>query len=321
MRRKTNRLPDVSRASTNRVAGHYERWPFPGEDFLSKEGLVLLRHLKGWLKEDRQGNQKPARVADIGCGTGNTLIALARYFQDVHFVGIDLSKTAIDIALAHALEEGIKNVTFRQADITKGLSKFGSFSIVLSLGVLHHMERLASAFRKLVQLTKEGGYLVLWLYGSHGRMKHQLNQFLIELLARPSERLLVAQTFLKDLGPRFAIDTGFYTPKGSGEEGRQWLLRRPHWLADQMIPAFERSVTMKEILGLFQENHLQFVNWLGVPTHLSSYTSSRLLIRCFEKLSLQEQLMAIDYLIKPEYYFVVGRGRMPNPARGKKGED
>jgi len=78
-----------------------------------------------------------------------------------------------------------------------------------------------------------------------------------------------------------------------------------------MIPGFEQSVTLDEILALFEQNNLQFVKWLGVSPRLSRYTSSRLMLECFGKLSPHDRLIAIDLLLKPEYYFVAGR-REPN---------
>jgi 2-polyprenyl-3-methyl-5-hydroxy-6-metoxy-1,4-benzoquinol methylase len=302
---------EKSLSESNRVREHYERWPFPDKDFLSREGLLLLRNLSQWLEEEVPVEKRSQRVIEIGSGTGNSIIAVARNFPGIQFLGMDISKTSIELANLKARREKVPNVKFQRLDLMKSdLSSLGQFKVVLCTGVLHHIKNMNKAFKQVVQLIKGDGYLILWLYGRYGRSKHNLNQSFLKLLTKKvsrSEALSVAQAFLESLGPRFAVNSGFYTPKGSSQDGIAWLLKHPQWIADQMIPAFEQSVTMKEILNLFEEHHLEFNKWLGVPLHLKNYTSSKRLLECFEKLSFQERLLAIDHLLKPEYYFVVGK--------------
>jgi 2-polyprenyl-3-methyl-5-hydroxy-6-metoxy-1,4-benzoquinol methylase len=294
---------------------HYEVWPFPDEDFLSREGLLFLRNFEQWLREKRAEEEEPPRVIDIGCGTGNTTIALAKNFPDAQFLGADISTSSLKIARLQAKRRKVDNVTFQNLDLMRhDFSRAGKFKVVLCTGVLHHIENMHQGFRQIVQLIEKQGYLVLWLYGRYGRMKHNLNQSFIKLLTENSSKsrtLSVAKAFLENLGLQFAKGSGFYSPKGSGEKGICWLLKHPQWIVDQMIPAFEQSVTMKEILEMFNQNYLEFTKWLGVPPHLKSYTSSKILLECFEKLSFQERLLAIDYLLKPEYYFVAGKKLTP----------
>lgn len=292
------------------VRNHYERWPFPGEDFFSREGLLLLRYFNKWLITASQNERKPPKVIDVGCGTGHTTIALAKNFPGIEFLGIDISDKSLKVGRTRAKKSNVNNITFQNVDIRKHFALSGEFKVALCLGVLHHVQDLDMTFKHVVQLVQKDGYLVLWLYGQYGRLKHHLNQLFLKLLTKnmsKSGTLLAAGTFLEELGHRFAVDAGFYTPKGSGTQGINWLSEHPQWLADQMIPAFEQSVTMKDILRLFSDNHLEFVKWFGVPCHLKSYTSSKILLECFEKLSTQDQLIALDYLHKPEYYFVAGK--------------
>jgi ubiquinone/menaquinone biosynthesis C-methylase UbiE len=296
------------------VKEHYERWPFPGSGFLSREGLLLLKYLNQWLGtevKDKADKEVPSFI-DVGCGTGDTIIALARHFPGVRFLGVDISASSLDTARRQAEDAGVNNVTFEQSDIRSGLAHLGRFRVVMCTGVLHHIKDMAHAFKQVVRLVRQGGCAVLWFYGRFGRQKHQLNRLFLEELTKnlpPAEALSIAHDFLEHLGSRFAVNSGFYSPKGSGEEGVAWLLEHPPWLADQMIPAFEQSVTMKDILILFKQNNLQFFKWLGVSTHLKTHTLSPRLLERFDTLSFHEQLLAIDYLIKPEYYFVVGKSR------------
>jgi len=297
-------------SKSQKVKEHYEQWPFPGEDFFSREGLLLLRYLNKWLIAESQDERKPPKVIDVGCGTGHTTIALAKNFPGIQFMGIDITDKSLEVGRIRAKKSNITNITFQNVDIRKDFAIPGEFKVALCLGVLHHVQDLDVTFKHVVHLVQKDGYLVLWLYGQYGRLKHNLNQSFLKLLTKnisKSDAFLAVQTFLEELGHRFAVDSGFYTPKGSSIQGVTWLLEHPQWLADQMIPAFEQSVTMQDILRLFADNHLEFVKWLGVPCHLKSYTSSKILLEYFDKLSYQDQLIAIDYLYKPEYYFVAGK--------------
>ena len=300
----------MRQSGEQKVTEHYDRWPFPGEEFPGQDGLLLVRQLRSCLQEITEGTDVAPRIMDVGCGTGHTMLALARVFPEVAFLGVDISSQSLEIARRTAREGEVRNVTFEQADLARTMDGFGDFPIVLSLGVLHHIACRSLAFEHLVQLTANGGFLFLWLYGRHGRMRHNLNQMFLRTLSEgltDSERISVADAFLSDLGEEFAAETGFYTPRGSGTQGIAFLQERPQWLADQMIPAFEDPVTLEDILDLFAANDLHFHKWLGIPAHLQSYTSSSILLKRFEDLPLHDQMLAIDYLIKPEYYFVTGK--------------
>jgi SAM-dependent methyltransferase len=294
------------------VKAHYERWPFPGIEHDSREGLILLRSLSEWLRQP-DGECRTQRVIDVGCGTGHTTVALAKHFPEVEFVGVDAAEGVLELARGHAESAGIDNVRFELADVSDELSGRATFDVVLCLGVLHHVPRPAEAFGHVAALLRAGGYLVIWLYGRFGRANHSLNQQFLRLLAGEGPReesLALARAFLEELGSRFAVDSGFYTPQGCGLQGIEWLLGQPQWLADQMIPALEQSLNIGEIFDLFSDHSLDFVKWLGVPTDLGRFTTNRLLVDHFHRLSTRDRLRAIDLLIKPAYYFVAGR-RVP----------
>jgi SAM-dependent methyltransferase len=290
------------------VKSHYEKWPFPDADFVGREGLILLRYLKGVLQ---QVPERPLQIIDIGCGTGQSTIAMARHFPNIRFRGLDLSDVSVQKARANAKESGLDNINFITGSILDRASLPDDvFDLVISTGVLHHIENADRAWANLLGFLKPGGIIILWLYGRHGRMRHSLNQSFIHMLTMNeavNRQEQIAAEFINQLGRQYAQNSGFYTPFGSGVEGLHWLLTNRQWLADQMIPPYERCYTMSEILSVFQKHEIRFEKWLGMPVDLNAFTRSPLLIEQFEKLSFEERLIAIDYLIKPEYYFVSGK--------------
>lgn len=306
-----------SDATAASVADHYERWPFPGVDHDSREGMALLRRLSRWLAA---GRDRPAgRVLDVGCGTGHTTVALARHLPGVQWVGIDLSSAALEMGRAHAAAAGVDHVDFVQADAGALPSELGVFDVILALGVLHHVRAPDRVLARLVPQLAEGGRLVLWLYGRYGRMAHVLNQRLLTLLLGPGasddDRVAAARALLEEGDGRFVVQSGVYTPRGSGTEGVQWLLQHPAWLADQMFPAYEHPVTLAEIFTLFDAHGLAFEHWFGVPEDVSGLIRSPELRRRADRLGTRERLFALECLLRPSYYLVSGR-RIPAAEHG-----
>lgn len=76
-----------------------------------------------------------ARVLEIGCGTGENLIALAAAFPDASCTGLDLSAISIRTARANADACGLRNVQFLEADITTLPDLPGPFDYILCHGV------------------------------------------------------------------------------------------------------------------------------------------------------------------------------------------
>jgi ubiquinone/menaquinone biosynthesis C-methylase UbiE len=308
MQKKDKYIGELLKTEDDSVKEHYEKWPFPDLSFTGREGLVFLRYLHEVLHKDVSAGKK---VIDIGCGTGHGTIAVASHFPRVQFIGLDLSTASIQKANETAKENRLSNIEFIHGDVRdRSTLPAGLFDLAISAGVLHHIENVARAFANLSGLLRDNGVIIMWLYGRHGRIRHSLNQAFINMLTRNKsldDREKIAGEFVSQLGGQYAVDSGFYTPRGSGTDGLEWLLSHKQWLTDQMIPPYEHCYTMKEILSLFREHGFRFRKWLGVSTRLESHTSSALLLEEFNQLASEERLLAIDCLIKPEYYFVSGQ--------------
>lgn len=286
----------------------YEKWPFPNINFISNEGLLFLRYIKKWLEQKQKRNF--ARVIDIGCGTGHTVLNIASQFPDHQFLGIDRSGHSLNIAEKHAKKLNLKNIQFQACDINSNLSHLGLFDMILCLGVLHHLKDMKRAFKRIIQLLNKDGYIILWFYGVYGRYKHNLNQIFIKTLSKnkaKSEMVSLAGEFVRHMGDQYVLHSGFYSPHGSDKNGLDWLQKHPQWLVDQMVPAYECPVTLGFILDIFKKYNIEFENWFGVSLDIEHYTSSKLLIDAFQSLSDRDKMISLDYLLKPEYYFIAGK--------------
>jgi ubiquinone/menaquinone biosynthesis C-methylase UbiE len=110
---------------------------------------------------------KGERVLEAGCGVGAQTRILARRSPDAIFECIDISKESIQQARGVARQEGIENVTFKQADLYSLSYKPDSFDHIFVCFVLEHLTDPAFALKIFRQILKPGGTVTL-IEGDHG---------------------------------------------------------------------------------------------------------------------------------------------------------
>jgi SAM-dependent methyltransferase len=113
---------------------------------------------------DDRGVRGPGRALDVGCGTGDNAIELARRGFEV--TAIDLSDRALAMAGAKADAAGV-SVAFRRADVTRPDEAGGSYDLIVDRGLLMSLfgERARRAYaRRLMRSSGEGSsvYLYQW---------------------------------------------------------------------------------------------------------------------------------------------------------------
>lgn len=98
-------------------------------------------------------------VADFGCGTGLLSVELARWAKKV--TAVDRSRDALEAAQARARREGLRNITFVQADLHELPRKFGPMDLVVMSQSLHHVQHPERALAEAARVLKPAGRVVV----------------------------------------------------------------------------------------------------------------------------------------------------------------
>lgn len=104
----------------------------------------------------------PARVADLGCGTGNVTRLLARLWPQAEVTGVDSSPEMLGEAT------GIRTI---QADIAAWRPD-APLDVLFSNAALHWLDDHASLFPRLMAMLAPGGTLAVQMPRNHGAPSH-----------------------------------------------------------------------------------------------------------------------------------------------------
>ncbi len=122
---------------------------------------VVLPALDGVIERLAAG----AVVADVGCGTGTVVLAMATAFPNSRVVGYDISQHAIERAKERLAARMLDNVAFRDPRVDP-LPDDGSLDLVCTFDCMHDMTRpteMAAAIRRALGDT--GTWLMVEIKG------------------------------------------------------------------------------------------------------------------------------------------------------------
>ncbi|MFY0617132.1 class I SAM-dependent methyltransferase [Shimia sp.] len=133
------------------MAGVYER----NADAWDAGRDTSLRE-KAWLDQTLDGLTTPAKVLDLGCGTGRPIAA---YFASLgHDVtGVDASSAMIHLAQSH-----VETATWHVMDM-RALTLADTFDVIVSWDAFFHLspQEQRATLPKIIDLVNPGGSLLL----------------------------------------------------------------------------------------------------------------------------------------------------------------
>ena len=213
----------------------YEAAPFPG--YSPGDTLHALRARAAhnpFVRSVDALAAGDARIVEIGCGTGQMCLFLAR--ADRVVIGADLARASLQLAAAAARRYGLEGVQFVETDLGRPGLKRGSFDVVYSAGVLHHTPDPAASFARVAELARPGGIIVVGVYNALARVPHRLRRAIARLVRY---RFVPFDPVLHDR--------------------RHDAARREAWVRDQYQHPEEHSHTTGEVQRWFAAND---VEWL-----------------------------------------------------------
>jgi len=227
------RLPGDQR--TEVVRGFYERAPFP--DYPRRVNLSWLRaraersYFAYLIDRAIPGD---ARIVEIGCGTGQMSLYLARAHRVV--IGADLTRASLRLAVDAARRFEVEQVQFIETDLHHPGLRAGAFDVVYCSGVLHHTPDPSAAFARIVRLARPGGMIALGVYNAFARIPLRARRFVARL---SGYRFIPCDPVLRDRESEPA--------------------RRRAWLQDQYQHPEEHRHTLAEVQSWFHENGVEYL--------------------------------------------------------------
>jgi len=136
-----------------------EEWPENVEEVIGNQDKVIdmykeiFSHYKLKIRGD---------ILDVGCSMGGFLYSLQK-LKSVKFIGgMDLDKTAVQIANEYKKKKKIKNVEIKVSNSSKIPFKDNTFDIVFIKDVVEHLENMVNLDRTLKEcyrVLKKGGIM------------------------------------------------------------------------------------------------------------------------------------------------------------------
>lgn len=123
---------------------------------LTTEDLPAIADIDARLRAD-----PPARVADIGCGSGWSAIAIAKAYPKVRVDGFDIDPAAIAAAHEHAANEGVSDQVRFEVRRADDPTMDGLYDLVCFFECLHDIGRPVEALAMARRLLAPGGAVIV----------------------------------------------------------------------------------------------------------------------------------------------------------------
>lgn len=278
----------------------YDAVAYPGHAFSQTHPgkLATIAHIHGMSPAPLAS----MRMLELGCGSGGNLNPMAFQFPGARFLGIDLSRRAIELARGNAAALGLANIDFEHRDIMDVSRALGEFDYIIVHGVYSWVpeqvrDRILAIFGEL--LAPQGVAYVSYnaLPGGHLRnIARDVMLFHTREISDPQERVHVARASLKTFAEASDPDT-FY---GAALRLR---LKQIDELPDAVLYHDDlnpgaRAFTIGEVLGEAARHGLQFLAEASFPNQLGTARGpAQQLLAAIPAADALEREQSLDLLI------------------------
>ncbi len=127
--------------------------------------IISLGQMGGWRRRVARevGRHEPRLVLDLGTGTGDLALAVARRTgQGSHVLGFDLSPEMLRLAQAKVRRRGLQaRISFVLADATALPLRDGAADCLVNAFFLRHLTHLPASFAEFHRVLRAGGRVSL----------------------------------------------------------------------------------------------------------------------------------------------------------------
>lgn len=169
--------------------------------------------------------QAGARVADVGCGHGASVVVLAEAFPSSRFWGFDFHEASIETARQRAVEAGVDDRASFEVASAKDYP--GTYDLICFFDCLHDMGDPVGIARYARQhLDPDGTVLLVEPFALDGRAANLVNNPMAALLYTASSAICTPNSLSQEIGLGLGAQAGEARLRGVMEEAGFTRFRR-----------------------------------------------------------------------------------------------
>ena len=159
------------------------------------------------LKGSRTSSKPGARVADIGCGHGASVVVMAEAYPNSPFYGFDYHAPSIETARQRAVEAGVADRTTFEVAEREGLSGHIRPDLLLRLPARHGRSRRRRAYAR-EHLEQDGTVLLVEPFALDGRAANSTGNPMAALLYTASTAICTPNSLSQEVGLGLGAQAG-----------------------------------------------------------------------------------------------------------------
>ncbi len=121
----------------------------------------------------------PQKILDIGCGTGQLMLAVSEHFPQANLIGLDPSPKMLEVA--REATAGKAAISYEEGNAEELPFEDGSFDTVITSLSFHHWEDHQKGLIEVRRVLKPGGLFILadttYTHASKHNPAHHEHQF------------------------------------------------------------------------------------------------------------------------------------------------
>jgi SAM-dependent methyltransferase len=156
----------ISRSLARRLDARVDGFAEPESAAYARVFAPLMGRLYRRVAEDvaveltSRGRNRKATIVDLGCGTGELVVAIGRRLRDARIVGLDNSPSMLLWANRHSTTDG--RLHFMTGDAAVMPFADESVDLVVSTLSLHHWQEPADVFAEIARVLQPGGVALIY---------------------------------------------------------------------------------------------------------------------------------------------------------------